>query len=116
MTREIDFIRDKCEWEAEVEAMQDDTIVTRCDNCGEPIYNWENDTLAVISEDGLRANVYCQYCTGKSLRFVEDVLEAAGLWYMHGWADDVNDCANSEVTRRILAKRMKGVSNGQRAF
>lgn len=126
MTREIDFRRDEAEWEAEVEAMQDREILCECDYCGGKIYRWENDTLGIVSADGKTAQILCEYCTANNRRIIEDVCETAGLWTIHGWAEDVYDNAQSEINRRILAarktrrikvtRRPKEAAHGQRAF
>ena len=100
MTRAIDFIREKEEMSAEAEAAKDKEIICECDNCGRNIYEWENDTIAVVAADGKSHQVYCQYCTARNDRFIKDVLEAAGIWVLSGWANKVVDNARAEVQRR----------------
>lgn len=106
-TREIeDFIRDECrdDWDEPVEEPE---AVGECDLCGNELHDYDNGCLALVSADGTEAHVYCQYCADQ-MRDVVYVIEAAGLWFAQGYADEVIDSANEEVHRRsTLEQRMK---------
>lgn len=126
MTREaFDFIYDECRADAEYDrGREEEGVVGECDNCGGALHDYD-EALAVMDADGKNVAVYCQYCTAKNLRFVEDVLESAGIWHMHGWADDVINNAQAELherrktgvpAKKRLVIRTAAEMYGQRAF
>lgn len=108
MTREMkDFLRDECEWESHFDNTEEPETVGECDLCGDELHDYDDECLAVVDADGTDAHVYCQYCA-RQMRHVIDVIDAAGLWYVTGYADDVIDAANEEVYRRsTMEQRLK---------
>ena len=98
MTREMeDFIRDECEVDEWVG--NGAQKVAECDYCGRDIFEWDDET-AVVDADGREAHRYCSNCIGYRLEFVKDVLEAAGLWHLTGWADETEAAVKAEIERR----------------
>lgn len=116
-TEKYDIIHDECEMD-EMFAGEGTEKVAECQYCGKDIAAWDEAT-AVVSADGRDIACYCVYCMYQHKRFVEDLCEAAGLWYQTGWADETIAAADHQARiqreAKVPAKRIIVIQKGVRA-
>lgn len=94
--------------------------IAECQCCGRVLKD-SDESLAFVSNDGEVLH-WCCYCISDGRHFPErlvtDILEAAGIFYATGWADETQDACEGAADRQkragVPAKKViviqKGVS------
>lgn len=99
---------------------EDADVVAECERCGEELTK-SDESLALVGMDG-KVYHFCMSCIKYARLFPEsvimDILEAAGVWYATGWADEVDEAARSAAERQraagVPAKRVIMIQKGVR--
>lgn len=99
---------------------EDEDVVAECYRCGDELKG-SDETLAVVGADG-EVHHFCQNCIKHARLFPEsvitDILEAAGVWYATGWADEADEACRGAAERQkaagVPAKRVIMIQKGAR--
>lgn len=95
-------------------------VVAECERCGDELTD-ADESLALVGTDG-KVKHFCQDCLNHARWFPEsvitDILEAAGVWYCTGWADENDEAAWGAAERQraagVPAKRVIMIQKGVR--
>jgi hypothetical protein len=99
---------------------EDADVVAKCDRCGDELKD-SDESLALVGADG-QVHHFCRYCVNHAAinpeSVITDILEAAGVWYATGWADENDEAARSAAERQktagVPAKRVIMIQQGVR--
>lgn len=80
---------------------EEEEVIAECEECGEEI-KADDESLAVIAADG-KVKHWCSYCMERRhsdpVRFVTDMLEALGVYYVYDWADEADEACRTHAAR-----------------
>jgi hypothetical protein len=99
---------------------EDEDTVAECERCGDELKD-SDESLAIVGADG-QVHHFCAYCIRHARvnpeSVITDILEAAGIWYATGWADETDEAARSASERQktagVPAKRVILIQKGVR--
>lgn len=99
---------------------EDEEVVAECERCGDELKD-SDESLAIVGTDG-QVHHFCVYCVRHAeinpWSVITDILEAAGIWYATGWADENDEAARGAAERQkaagVPAKRVIMIQKGVR--
>jgi len=99
---------------------EDEGVVAECDRCGKELKD-SDESLGIVGTDGT-VHHFCEQCLKYARLFpdsvITDILEAAGIFYSTGWADEVQDACEGAAERQraagVPAKRVIMIQKGVR--
>lgn len=85
-------------------------VVAECERCGEELTE-ADESLALVGTDG-KVKHFCQDCLNYARWFpesvIKDILDAAGICYATGYADEADTACKAEVNKMKVSGGVNG--------